>query len=108
VMGVTNDERMGDRVQVILVITGLGAPTLEEAVSNLKSAVSEPGLKAENISQAAPVSREPVKEEHRVLPSFEAQARPPEVLFASPSGQNLDLPAFLRRRTQPSGIAGAD
>ena len=33
VMGVITDPQMEDRVQVILVITGLGAPTLEEAIA---------------------------------------------------------------------------
>ncbi len=32
VFGVITDERMKDRIQVILMITGLGAPTLEEAM----------------------------------------------------------------------------
>lgn len=35
VFGVTNDPRLEDRVQVILVVTGLGAPTLEDALSEV-------------------------------------------------------------------------
>ncbi len=32
VLGVTHDERMENRAQVILVVTGLGAPSLEEVI----------------------------------------------------------------------------
>ena len=34
VLGVIHDERLYDRVEVILVVTGLGAPTLEDTMSN--------------------------------------------------------------------------
>jgi cell division protein FtsZ len=54
VFGVITDERMRDRLQVILMITGLGAPTLEEAMG-IKVAttpkVVEPALAAEPAHQ---------------------------------------------------------
>jgi cell division protein FtsZ len=90
VMGVINDNRMGDRVQIILVITGLGAPSLEDAMASLKK----------NITQPAPKPVEPPAEtfsttEHHVQPAITYQ--PLESSFV---GQSLDLPAFLRRRSR--------
>lgn len=97
VFGISHDERMTGRAQVILVITGLGAPTLEEVM---------PGIQ-KRIDQAAGASREPVPE-----PQPDNQAismdTPPEVeqLQAVPAGvpqsapDNLDIPAFLRRRNR--------
>jgi cell division protein FtsZ len=92
VLGVIHDERMVERVQVTLIITGLGAPTLEEALSK----VSVPA-QTQPIVQSAPVS--PNAE---ILPLEEPAIRP------EPLGQglnmmnttNLDLPAFLRRRAR--------
>ena len=40
VLGVINDERMEERVQVTLIVTGLGAPTLEETLSKVSLAQS--------------------------------------------------------------------
>jgi cell division protein FtsZ len=84
VMGVINDTEMKNRVQVILVITGLGAPSLEETFS--KYAVSEPVSEPE---EAAPQQE----------PSPTWQRTP----FSSTS-TNLDIPAFLRRRSGNVGF----
>lgn len=84
VMGVINDTEMKNRVQVILVITGLGAPSLEETFS--KYAVSEPVSEPE---EAGPLQQ----------PSPTWQHTP----FSS-SSTNLDIPAFLRRRSGNVGI----
>ena len=73
VLGVINDERMKDQVQVILVITGLGSPTLEETLTGLKA--------------PEPVDKELI---------------PPSNTWQQPNiagiSQSLDIPAFLRRR----------
>jgi cell division protein FtsZ len=94
VFGISNDERMRGRAQVILVITGLGAPTLEEVM---------PGISLK-IESATP--------SHRVIapePLPEPVASKVEVtepLGAVPAGvpqyaaDDLDIPAFLRRRTR--------
>ena len=90
VMGVLNDDRMEDRVQVTLIITGLGAPTLEEALSF--------------VSRPKPV--EPVLEQPKNLQPIEQQppvAIPATQLTATPSTNDLDLPAFLRRRIRYAG-----
>lgn len=67
VFGVINDEKMKDRLQVILMITGLGAPTLEEAMaSNIqKSAAVEQVLEAMPTAVGIPI---PYSE--RDLPPF--------------------------------------
>ena len=92
IFGIPNDDRMQGRTQVILVITGLGAPTLEEVM---------PGISLK-IDGAAPsrrvISPKPFAE--TVSSSIEVK----EPLDAVPVGgpqyatDNLDIPAFLRRR----------
>jgi cell division protein FtsZ len=107
VMGVIADPQMEDRVQVILVITGLGAPTLEEALSGVER--QKPGLGS--ASQAAPShnaiprrtiiadqspAEPPIPQEE---PHDSPAVQPPEIMIAS----GLDIPAFLRRRTRYAG-----
>jgi cell division protein FtsZ len=90
VMGVITDERMEDRVQVTLIITGLGAPTLEETLSGVaRSRPIEPA-----IQQPSPA---PVISEQ---PTLDVPLAP---LTASPSANDIDLPAFLRKRMRYSG-----
>jgi cell division protein FtsZ len=78
VLGVINDDKMEGKAQVILMITGLGSPTLEEAL---------PGFKRQ--SQPVPLVAEPVSQ-----PS----AYEPVPLPNSPLSRNL--PPFFRSRTQ--------
>jgi len=93
VFGVSYDDRMQGRAQVILVITGLGAPTLEEVM---------PGI-GQKIEQAAALKR---RVETNLSPEPAATAPVDEVdpFQAVPAGvpqaaiDNLDIPAFLRRR----------
>ncbi len=89
VLGVINDASMVNRAQVILLVTGLGGSTLEEALSQVqKSAQSQPAL-----PQAEPVRRSPEKAEiPRVEPATLATG------FSKSSATNYDIPAFLRRR----------
>lgn len=95
VMGVINDERMQDRVQITLVVTGLGAPTLEETLTNVnnqsKAEPKQPRIVERHISMPTependPVPAEAVSQAVTLIPS-----------------QNLDLPAFLRRRSRYTG-----
>ncbi len=83
-MGVTNDARMQDRTQVILVITGLGAHTLEEILpgSERLSRTSGQIIEQEGGHKPSPVSLH--------APAMESDR--------DPRMQNLDIPAFLRRR----------
>jgi cell division protein FtsZ len=76
VMGVTNDDRLEERVQVFLLATGLGALTLEETLSGVKKPVQ--AQKQETVPQ--PVGAEgPLETEE------------------TPAPRNPDLPSFLRR-----------
>ena len=90
VLGVVNDERMEDRVEAILIITGIGSPTLEETFSRVTQ-VRHP------ISQ--PSSPDPGEESEspQAQPTIVAQAEAEYELLTS-DVTNLDIPAFLRRR----------
>jgi cell division protein FtsZ len=85
VLGVVNDPRLQDRVETILVITGLGSPTLEETLSKVD------GMKIhhERPSPPAPNTFE------MTTPQYPAETGWEEEL--SISSNDLDIPAFLRR-----------
>ena len=90
VMGINFDERLDNKVEVILVVTGLGAITLEETIPGFRAA--RPPIKESDNSKETRV------EVSRILnapqpkkPSTEETQVP-----AGVSG-NLDIPAFLRR-----------
>ena len=78
VFGAINDERMEGRVQVILMITGLGSPTLEEALPGFKRQPQSAPKDAESISQPAVY----------------------ETLPLSTASISRNLPPFFRSRTQ--------
>ena len=99
VMGVVNDNRMEDRVQVTLIITGLGSPTLEEAMAG----VARPAP----LTQAA---QAPVGKKFAPLPAPEPEPEQPlpgmaptALGMAQTAANNLDLPAFLRKRARLAG-----
>lgn len=79
VMGTTHDQHMENRAEVILIITGIGASSLEDIL---------PG--AERI--ANPTTEDRHQESVTVSSSG-----------TSPPIRNLDLPAFMRRRAQSLG-----
>jgi cell division protein FtsZ len=85
VLGVVNDPRLQDRVEAILVITGLGSTTLEETLSRLDvrkphSEFAKPSL--------------PDSFEARPQISHEDDFSDEEMAVSS---NDLDIPAFLRR-----------
>jgi len=98
VMGVMQDEQMTNKAQVILMITGLGSPTLEEAMQDVQK------------------TREPIIEQIRqpainLRPQFGTELRQPYLSSTSPventqppdylvSNSNTDIPAFLRKRSR--------
>ncbi len=115
VLGVINDDNMEERVQVILIITGLGGPTLEEVMGGVKrSEKNEPARPA----QAAPAFTQPAQSTPEPRPSRiapllrstpeipPAAIKPATPVVSSPipapemlaNSQNLDIPAFLRKR----------
>jgi cell division protein FtsZ len=93
VMGIINDDRMEGRVQVTLVVTGLGAPTLEETVIDLAKPVStqSPVRSRGYQSQVANPSTG-----HRSVEALPIS----KPLNTAAATNNLDLPAFLRRRNR--------
>lgn len=84
VMGTTLDTRMNDRVHVNLIITGLGSKTLEDII---------PGSEIQAEPEQEP---EPASEPEEEIPVI---ARTDSKI----ARDNLDIPAFLRRRTQVNG-----
>ena len=108
VMGVTYDERMTGRAQVILIVTGLGALTLEEVFPGV---MAQPAKSPEPlpVQQSSALPTTPAS--YTQAPTYPQAPRysdlPP--LTQSPSetvtqsvpnmhANNLDIPAFLRRR----------
>ncbi len=79
--GVIADERMQDRVQVILVITGLGATPVDEKISTRKVAEQPSTNPAQTLTHQPRVVEAPQME-----------------LVGAAS--DLDLPAFLRKRVR--------
>lgn len=86
VLGFNNDERLGDRAQVILVVTGLGASSLEDALQGTNR-VTQPAIE----EQVQP--QEEYFEEEQVIPI--SLASTPLMAHAV---DDLDLPAFMRRK----------
>jgi cell division protein FtsZ len=128
VLGIITDPQMVDRVQVILVVTGLGSPTLEEAMQSVSQpadmqlagaelkaqpvatrspypAQSQPVLQAEPLPLAVSPAPQPVatyKERYELPAHFDDSSL--KAAEAAPGRQGnrfdyLDVPAFLRRRT---------
>jgi cell division protein FtsZ len=84
--GVIADNRMGDRVQVILVITGLGAMPVQTQQLFTRKPQAEP-VQAPAQAAAAPVA----------APARRPAVEPAPVEMVH-SRSDLDLPAFMRRR----------
>jgi cell division protein FtsZ len=118
VMGVINDERMQGRSQVILVVTGLGAPTLEETMAAAHKTAPAPAVESEPVMIRSINSFSP---QPSPLPVSQPDAEPAPLPASIPAGyekipprqtasamlaefaagsSNLDIPAFLRRRTR--------
>ena len=96
VLGVTHDERLEGRAQVILVVTGLGAPTLDEvfpgvtAQLNRRTALASDPVPAAVIAPAPVISVEPVGQ----------PVEPLNIGLSRLAANDLDVPAFLRRRAR--------
>lgn len=85
VMGVTQDERMQGRTQVIMIATGLGGQPVE-SIQPVRETKSEP-----EIEVVQEVDEEPVQ--HRLAETISLPAM-------ANAQDNLDVPAFLRRRVR--------
>lgn len=84
--GVITDERMGDRVEVIMILTGIGATAVE-----VPCVISRP---TEALAQPQPV---PVQRAAAVVEKIVAATQPAETASIQ---TDLDIPAFLRRRVR--------
>jgi cell division protein FtsZ len=85
VLGVVNDPKLQDRVEAILVITGLGSPTLEDTLSKVEG---------RKIPYEHPIS--PATNSLDLpAPQYPVEANWEEELTVS--SNDLDIPAFLRR-----------
>jgi len=94
VMGVINDERLQDRVQVTLVITGLGSPTLEEAMSSITRPARTETFEVQ------PDENPKIEDQVKLKPQKFIPVQPP---MNESTYNNLDVPAFLRRRARITG-----
>jgi len=94
--GVINDERMEDRVQVILVITGLGATPVD-------AKPVEPAPVEIKPAEPKPVAQQVAEILHPAIPPSvirPAQPKPSPQVELAGAPANLDLPAFLRKRAR--------
>lgn len=98
VMGITHDDMMEDRVQVILVITGLGAQSLEEVMT-------ETSQSPQQVKQAPANTEEHLAETQPSVIPAEIVSIAPDVEFA-PVLADLDMPAFLRKRAREMSQEG--
>lgn len=87
VMGVTHDERMQDRAQVILVVTGLGAKA--------RNLSREKEMQGSRGAGTAPIAQEPVPD----LIEESREAVPVDIL------NDLDVPAFMRKRARVAQVS---
>ncbi len=91
--GVINDERLGDRAQVILIVTGIGATPVDANFAQKK--VVEPETRSPFVFDQPQKSPDIFNftDEQTVdpLPTLETPVLP----------SNIDIPAFLRRRIRP-------
>lgn len=106
VFGVTFDSRLENRVQVILVVTGLGAMTLEETLSNVNVRSIEPdsstGVTDTHNNPRSALPEPTVQQPESSRPERRERQFPVRSVDHSPrpiptASQNLDLPAFLRK-----------
>ncbi len=87
--GVITDERMGDRVEVIMILTGIGATAVE-----VPQVTARPAQATQAPFQPQPV---PVQRAAQVVEKMVAATQPAE---SASIQTDLDIPAFLRRRVR--------
>lgn len=91
--GVINDERLGDRAQVILIVTGIGATPLDPHFS-IKKPVEQEIL-------SPFIVYEPVRTPDIFSFTDEQTINPLPTLDPPNMPTDIDIPAFLRRRIRP-------
>jgi len=100
VFGVVDDDRLEDRVEVILVVTGLGAPTLEDAMRQVEN-------KSQTAAPAVPKPPDPsaglAASQPEPLVPLRMNA---EEMVSAALPQDLDIPAFMRRMPSSTNKPG--
>ena len=91
VMGVSFDERFDDKVEVILVITGLGAIPLEESIPGFQTQSSQKNDSHRLIDPMPIETKLPEQTEKK------NNGKPSDPIIPSAFATDLDVPAFLRR-----------
>ena len=86
IMGFNNDSRLEDKVQVILVITGLGAQTMEEILPGFEARLNPQEMIQKEIEDVSP-------------PVPVAQEAPAEIPVPAAEGPTTDLEGDPRKRT---------
>lgn len=94
VMGVIIDPQLQRRVQVILMITGLGAPTLEEAFMDVQKTSEQKRTPVPQI----PVEAKPQPSQVQI--DYEVKPTPVTLDEQMIAKSSLDIPAFLRKRSR--------
>ena len=87
VMGVVSDERLFDNVEVILIVTGIGATSLEETLSGFSS--SKPSQKHQENETPRLVDRR--------VQNLLRMTEPSQASSQASLSNDLNVPAFLRR-----------
>ncbi len=89
ILGFNNDERLEDRAQVILVVTGLGAPSLEDALEETR-------IDSKRVNKKQGINEEENNEEEVIPIKLASTAQMVHAV------DDLDIPAFMRRRDRYS------
>ena len=101
--GFITDERLNDRAQVILVITGLGGTAVDQELFQPKQEVVQPTMQPEFLPMEQPQATNyipEIKETFMQIDFDRSQQSTPPAQHAASLPANLDLPAFLRRRSR--------
>jgi cell division protein FtsZ len=95
ILGFNNDNRLEDRVQVILVVTGLGAQTLEDVIPGSEKTLRESEPLSEFLEDVPP----PTPGREHAPEQISNQYASQQIANRAAEG-NLDLPAFMRRKSR--------
>ncbi|HAY85890.1 MAG TPA: cell division protein FtsZ [Chloroflexi bacterium] len=101
ILGFNNDNRLDDKVQVILVVTGLGAQTLEDILPGSEQRISDPVPDTLedfmfDVPEPTPVIQETADDD--IQPVTLSFSTTPVDHRATQS--DLDIPAFMRRKNR--------
>jgi cell division protein FtsZ len=96
--GVINDPQLNNRAQVILIVTGLGALPIEQAIPGAEKFLAE--IAAQEKARQTKPKTAPETRRERVEPQQEQPSPSYSLSQSRPtlSSTDLDVPAFLRKR----------